>query len=68
MDDLRVGHVTIPGDELKIRFTRSSGPGGQNVNKRSTRAEITFPIATSRLSIVYSSFSPDGSTPTSFGP
>ena len=49
MDDLRVGpHVTIPGDELKIRFTRSSGPGGQNVNKRSTRAEITFPIATSR--------------------
>ena len=46
MDDLRVGHVTIPGDELKIRFTRSSGPGGQNVNKRSTRAEITFPVAT----------------------
>ena len=48
MDDLRAGPVTIPGDELKVRFTRSSGPGGQNVNKRSTRAEITFPIATSR--------------------
>ena len=48
MDDLRVGHVSIPGDELKIRFTRSSGPGGQNVNKRSTRAEITFAITTSR--------------------
>jgi len=48
MEDLRVGHITIPGDELKIRFTRSSGPGGQNVNKRSTRAEITYPITTSR--------------------
>lgn len=48
MEDLRAGPVTIPGDELKVRFTRSSGPGGQNVNKRSTRAEITFPIATSR--------------------
>jgi ribosome-associated protein len=48
MDDLRLGPVTIPKDELRIRFTRSSGPGGQNVNKRSTRAEITFPIATSR--------------------
>ena len=48
MDDLRVGSVTIPGDELKVRFTRSSGPGGQNVNKRSTRAEISFPVTTSR--------------------
>ena len=48
MDDLRAGPVTIPADELKIRFTRSSGPGGQNVNKRSTRVEITYPIATSR--------------------
>ncbi len=47
MDDLRAGPVTIPGDELKVRFTRSSGPGGQNVNKRSTRVEISFPIATS---------------------
>ena len=48
MEDLRVGSVTIPGDELKVRFTRSSGPGGQNVNKRSTRAEISFPVTTSR--------------------
>jgi len=48
MEDLRAGSVTIPGDELKVRFTRSSGPGGQNVNKRSTRVEIIFPIETSR--------------------
>ncbi len=47
-EDLRAGAVTIPGDELKVRFTRSSGPGGQNVNKRSTRVEVVFPIATSR--------------------
>jgi ribosome-associated protein len=48
MEDLRAGPVTIPADELKIRFTRSSGPGGQNVNKRSTRVEISYRIATSR--------------------
>ena len=48
MEDLRAGHVTIPADELRIRFTRSGGPGGQNVNKRSTRVEVTFPLASSR--------------------
>jgi ribosome-associated protein len=48
MDDLRAGPVTIPGDELKVRFTRSSGPGGQNVNKRSTRVDLSYRIATSR--------------------
>jgi ribosome-associated protein len=48
MDDLRAGSVTIPGDELKVRFTRSSGPGGQNVNKRSTRVEVSFAVTTSR--------------------
>jgi len=42
--------VRIPEDELSIRFTRSSGPGGQNVNKRSTRAQITWdPAASSAL-------------------
>jgi ribosome-associated protein len=48
MDDLRAGPVTIPADELKVRFTRSSGPGGQNVNKRSTRVEISYNIVASR--------------------
>ena len=48
MDDLRVGPVTIPADELTIRFTRSSGPGGQNVNKRSTRAEVAYNVVASR--------------------
>lgn len=40
--------IDIPDDELHLRFTRSSGPGGQNVNKRSTRVEITFDLAASR--------------------
>jgi ribosome-associated protein len=47
-DGLDVGRgVTIPLSELDIRFTRSSGPGGQNVNRRATRVEIVFDVATS---------------------
>jgi peptide chain release factor 2 len=30
----------IPPDELEIEFTKSSGPGGQNVNKRETAVRI----------------------------
>jgi ribosome-associated protein len=29
---------------LDIRFSRSGGPGGQNVNKRDTRVEIVFDL------------------------
>ncbi|MEC7922450.1 MAG: alternative ribosome rescue aminoacyl-tRNA hydrolase ArfB [Planctomycetota bacterium] len=32
----------MPREKLQIGFSRSSGPGGQNVNKVSTRAEIRF--------------------------
>lgn len=46
-------HVTpdlaIPEDELKERFVRASGPGGQNVNKVSTAVELRFDVAGSRL-------------------
>jgi len=31
-----------------MRFVRSSGPGGQNVNKLSTKAVLRWPVATSR--------------------
>ncbi|MGZ4241583.1 MAG: alternative ribosome rescue aminoacyl-tRNA hydrolase ArfB [Actinomycetota bacterium] len=48
MEDLRAGPVTIPADELEVHFSRSSGPGGQNVNKRSTRVEIRFGLTASR--------------------
>jgi ribosome-associated protein len=43
--DLRVGRVHIRPDELKFRFSRSSGPGGQNVNKRDTQVELLFDVA-----------------------
>lgn len=32
--------VNIPHDELEIEFAKSSGPGGQNVNKRETAVRI----------------------------
>ncbi|MBL0926739.1 MAG: aminoacyl-tRNA hydrolase [Phycisphaerales bacterium] len=32
--------VVLPWDRLTFRFVRSSGPGGQNVNKRSTKVEL----------------------------
>lgn len=37
--------IEIPLTELEVSFTRSSGPGGQHVNKTSTRVEITFDLA-----------------------
>ena len=36
----KTGEIKIPDDDLKIEFTRSSGPGGQNVNKRETAVRI----------------------------
>jgi ribosome-associated protein len=47
-EDLDVGNgVTIPAAELTVRFSRSSGPGGQNVNRRATRAEVVFDLVSS---------------------
>jgi ribosome-associated protein len=36
--------LSIPMDEIEIAFTRSSGPGGQHVNKTSTQAELSFDL------------------------
>jgi peptide chain release factor 2 len=33
--------VEIPASDIDIEFTKSSGPGGQNVNKRETAVRIT---------------------------
>ncbi|MBI5472991.1 MAG: aminoacyl-tRNA hydrolase [Ignavibacteriae bacterium] len=37
--------LSIPDHEVELQFTRSSGPGGQNVNKVSTRVELVFDVA-----------------------
>ncbi len=34
--------MDIPRDRLDIRFSRSGGPGGQNVNKVETKVEVRF--------------------------
>ena len=40
--------LRIPESELSFSFARSGGPGGQNVNKVSTRVELRFDIGASR--------------------
>jgi ribosome-associated protein len=46
MDDLRVtDRLTIPAGELRERFSRSSGPGGQGVNTADSRVELSFDVA-----------------------
>lgn len=37
--------VRIPLAELHYRFVRSSGPGGQHVNRSATQVELTFDLA-----------------------
>jgi ribosome-associated protein len=39
--------VEISTSELSFRFARSSGPGGQNVNKVETKVTLLFSVATS---------------------
>ena len=47
-DGLRVdGSLTIPYDELEVRFSASGGPGGQHANKAATRVELRFDVESS---------------------
>jgi len=39
--------VTIPEAELKWRFSRSSGPGGQSVNTTDSRVQVRWDVAAS---------------------
>ena len=44
---LRVSRsVIVPERELKWRFSRSSGPGGQSVNTADSRVELSLNLAT----------------------
>jgi len=48
MTGLFVNHrITIPESELEESFIRSSGPGGQNVNKVSSAVQLRFNVLTS---------------------
>ncbi len=39
------GFSSIPEDKLSISFSRSSGAGGQNVNKVNTKVEVRFNLS-----------------------
>ena len=41
--------LVIPNSEIKWRFSRSSGPGGQNVNKIESKVEIIFNLEDSKV-------------------
>jgi len=38
------GWLVIPASELRERFSRSSGPGGQSVNTTDSRVELSFDV------------------------
>jgi ribosome-associated protein len=40
--------IVIPEEEIEERFVRSSGPGGQNVNKVATAVRLRFDVRSSR--------------------
>ncbi len=42
---LRVRSAVIPEREIRWRFSRSSGPGGQSVNTSDSRVELVFDLA-----------------------
>ncbi|MEM9488593.1 MAG: alternative ribosome rescue aminoacyl-tRNA hydrolase ArfB [Myxococcota bacterium] len=43
MDDLVINaRLTIPGREIEESFSRSGGPGGQNVNKVASKVELRW--------------------------
>jgi ribosome-associated protein len=49
-DDLRVTRsVALPRDEVQLRFSRSSGPGGQHAQRTETRVEAVFDVDASAV-------------------
>jgi ribosome-associated protein len=49
-EELQVnGWLVIPASELAMRFSRSSGPGGQSVNTTDSRVELSFDVAGSQV-------------------
>jgi ribosome-associated protein len=47
-EGLRINNeLSIPMDEIQVRASRSSGPGGQHANVTASRIEVEFNIAAS---------------------
>ncbi|MGO9482460.1 MAG: alternative ribosome rescue aminoacyl-tRNA hydrolase ArfB [Candidatus Kryptoniota bacterium] len=45
MEDLRItATLAIPSSKISFRTSRSTGPGGQNVNKVESRVELLFDL------------------------
>jgi ribosome-associated protein len=50
MEDIIIHeHLSIPAAELEAYFARSSGPGGQNVNKLNTKATLCWKLTQSQV-------------------
>ncbi|XP_056153633.1 peptidyl-tRNA hydrolase ICT1, mitochondrial [Lampris incognitus] len=45
-DNTQDAQIHIPVDRLTVSYSRSGGPGGQHVNKVSTKAEVRFHVQT----------------------
>lgn len=48
-EDKEAGQLAVPENELQIDFVRSSGPGGQKVNKTSSKAQLRWNVGESRV-------------------
>ncbi|MGY9020051.1 MAG: alternative ribosome rescue aminoacyl-tRNA hydrolase ArfB [Alphaproteobacteria bacterium] len=46
VQDIEIGSIVIPVEALAFSYIRASGPGGQNVNKVSSAAQLRFDAAT----------------------
>jgi ribosome-associated protein len=42
---IEAGGITIPDRDYTFAFVRAGGPGGQNVNKVATAAQLRFDLA-----------------------